>query len=108
MSSFGGASAFFDGKYNITNDFGGTLYEYRKRETLSLMKYIVEINGKRRRRHGLFSTAGTKFKKLCTESLEASFDASVRHLGTDINYVVLGKSLCEAERRSGFSIRHGG
>lgn len=28
MSGFGGAGAFSDGKYNITNDFGGTLYEY--------------------------------------------------------------------------------
>ena len=27
MSGFGGAGAFSDGKYNITNDFGGTLYE---------------------------------------------------------------------------------
>ena len=25
MSGFGGAGAFSDGKYNITNDFGGTL-----------------------------------------------------------------------------------
>ena len=28
MSGFGGAGAFSDGKYNITNDFGGTLHEY--------------------------------------------------------------------------------
>ena len=28
MSGFGGAGAFSDGKYNITNSFGGTLYEY--------------------------------------------------------------------------------
>lgn len=27
MSGFGGAGAFSDGKYNITNDFGGTLHE---------------------------------------------------------------------------------
>ena len=26
MSGFGGAGAFSDGKYNITNQFGGTLY----------------------------------------------------------------------------------
>ena len=30
MSGFGGAGAFSDGKYNITNAFGGTLYEYRQ------------------------------------------------------------------------------
>ena len=27
MSGFGGAGAFSDGKYNITNNFGGTLHE---------------------------------------------------------------------------------
>ena len=32
MSGFGGAGAFSDGKYNITNDFGGTLHEYIGRE----------------------------------------------------------------------------
>ena len=28
MNGFGGAGAFSDGKYNITNDFGGTLHQY--------------------------------------------------------------------------------
>lgn len=32
MSGFGGAGAFSDGKYNITNDFGGTLHEYVERK----------------------------------------------------------------------------
>ena len=45
MSGFGGAGAFSDGKYNITNDFGGTLYEYiGKKHALDLMKYVDEIN----------------------------------------------------------------
>ena len=40
MSGFGGAGAFSDGKYNITNDFGGTLYEYiGKKSALELMEY---------------------------------------------------------------------
>lgn len=91
MSGFGGAGAFSDGKYNITNDFGGTLYEYiGKKEALDLMKYVDEINmengGEGTR---LFSTAGTKFKKLCMQNRLKLLDASVRHLGTDINYVVL-------------------
>ena len=37
----------------------------------------------------LYSTAGTKFKKLCLQNKLNLLDASVRHLGTDINYVVL-------------------
>ena len=91
MSGFGGAGAFSDGKYNITNDFGGTLYQYiGKKQALDLMHYVDEIN----MRFGgegtkLYSTAGTRFKKLCIQNDLHLLDASVRHLGTDINYVVL-------------------
>lgn len=91
MSGFGGAGAFSDGKYNITNDFGGTLYEYiGKKRALELMKYVDEINmnygGENTK---LYSTAGTKFKKICMQNDLHLLDASVRHLGTDINYIVL-------------------
>ena len=91
MSGFGGAGAFSDGKYNITNDFGGTLYEYiGKKPALDLMRYVDEIN----MRYGgegtkLYSTTGTRFKTLCIQNDLHLLDASVRHLGTDINYVVL-------------------
>ena len=37
----------------------------------------------------LYSTAGTQFKKLCVQNDLHLLDAQVRHLGTDINYVVL-------------------
>ncbi len=91
MSGFGGAGAFSDGKYNITNDFGGTLYEYiGKSKALELMRYVDENN----MRYGgegtkLYSTAGTKFKKICIQNNLHLLNASVRHLGTDVNYVVL-------------------
>ena len=91
MSGFGGAGAFSDGKYNITNDFGGTLYEYiGKQQAIELMKYVDEIN----MQYGgegtkLYSTAGSRFKKICIQNDLHLLDASVRHLGTDINYVVL-------------------
>ncbi len=91
MNGFGGAGAFSDGKYNITNDFGGTLYQYiGKDKALELMKYVDDINmsngGEGTR---MFSTAGSEFKKLCMQNKLTLLDASVRHLGTDINYVVL-------------------
>ncbi|MBQ7011073.1 MAG: FAD-dependent oxidoreductase [Clostridia bacterium] len=91
MSGFGGAGAFSDGKYNITNDFGGTLYEYiGKKEATALMEYVDDINmqfgGEGTK---LYSTAGTKFKKICMQNGLHLLDASVRHLGTDINYIVL-------------------
>ncbi len=91
MSGFGGAGAFSDGKYNITNDFGGTLYEYiGKNQALDLMRYVDEINLK----YGgegtkLYSTAGSRFKTECIQNDLHLLDASVRHLGTDINYIVL-------------------
>lgn len=91
MSGFGGAGAFSDGKYNITNDFGGTLFEHiGKQQAIDLMKYVDDINMK----YGgegtkLYSTAGTQLKKVCMQNKLKLLDASVRHLGTDINYVVL-------------------
>ena len=91
MSGFGGAGAFSDGKYNITNDFGGTLFEHiGKEKALELMRYVDDINMK----YGgegtkMYSTAGSKFKKICMQNGLQLLEASVRHLGTDINYLVL-------------------
>lgn len=92
MRGFGGAGAFSDGKYNITNDFGGTLHErIGKEHALELMRYVDEINitngGEGTK---LYSTTGSRFKKLCLENKLFLLDASVRHLGTDKNYLVLG------------------
>ncbi|MBQ8946627.1 MAG: NAD(P)-binding protein [Lachnospiraceae bacterium] len=104
MSGFGGAGAFSDGKYNITNDFGGTLYEYIGRdEAIRLMEYVDEINLS----HGgegtrLYTTAGTDFKKICMQNKLKLLDASVRHLGTDINYTVLGNLFDELKDKAEF------
>ena len=104
MNGFGGAGAFSDGKYNITNDFGGTLYEYIGREqAFDLMKYVDNIN----MTHGgegtkMYSTAGTGLKKLCMQNKLKLLDASVRHLGTDINYVVLENLYKEMEKQIEF------
>ena len=65
MSGFGGAGAFSDGKYNITNDFGGSLHEHvGKAKALELMRYVDEINLE-------YGGENTKL------------------YGTDINYIVL-------------------
>ena len=104
MNGFGGAGAFSDGKYNITNDFGGTLHQYiGKKQALDLMRYVDEIN----MRYGgegtkLYSTAGTKFKKLCIQNDLHLLDASVRHLGTDINYVVLENLYADLKDKAEF------
>lgn len=91
MNGFGGAGAFSDGKYNITNDFGGTLYQFIGRETaIELMHYVDGINMKYGgEKTKMYSTAGSDFKKICMQNKLTLLEASVRHLGTDINYVVL-------------------
>lgn len=104
MSGFGGAGAFSDGKYNITNDFGGTLYKYiGKKQALELMYYVDDIN----LRYGgegtkLYSTAGSKFKKECIQHDLHLLNASVRHLGTDINYQVLENLYAELKEKVDF------
>lgn len=104
MNGFGGAGAFSDGKYNITNDFGGTLYEYiGKKQALELMEYVDTINVS----HGgqntsKYSTAGSSFKKLCMQNKLTLLDASVRHLGTDINYIVLKNLYAELKEHVEF------
>ncbi len=91
MNGFGGAGAFSDGKYNITNNFGGTLYEYIGREkVLELMHYVDDINIK----YGgkgttMYSTSGSDLKKICMQNKLQLLDAKVRHLGTDKNFIVL-------------------
>ena len=104
MSGFGGAGAFSDGKYNITNDFGGTLYEHiGKKKSLELMHYVDDLNVK----FGggetkMYSTAGTKFKKLCLQNRLQLLNASVRHLGTDVNYIVLQNMYAWLKDRADF------
>ncbi len=104
MSGFGGAGAFSDGKYNITNQFGGTLYEHiGKQKAIELMQYVDSIN----LAHGgkgtkLYSTANTKIKRMCLENGLHLLDAQVRHLGTDINYVVLGNLYDELKKTVDF------
>lgn len=73
MNGFGGAGAFSDGKYNITNQFGGTLHgsisAKSLKTALELMEYVDEINvangGEGTR---LYSTGATPIKKLCLEN----------------------------------------
>ena len=107
MSGFGGAGAFSDGKYNITNDFGGSLHEHvGKNRALELMHYVDQINLK----FGgegtkLYSTANSAVKQMCLQHGLHLLDAQVRHLGTDINYVVLGNLYRELKNKVDFRFR---
>ena len=67
------------------------------------MHYVDGIN----MRYGgegtkLYSTTGSKFKKECIQHDLHLLDASVRHLGTDINYVVLENIWNELKEKADF------
>ena len=104
MKGFGGAGAFSDGKYNITTQFGGTLHEHiGKKNAVELMRYVDDINTT----HGgagtkLYSTANSGIKTLCMQNGLYLLDASVRHLGTDKNYVVLQNLYDELKEQVSF------
>ena len=94
MSGEGGAGAYSDGKFNITNEFGGTLWEkIGKDEALHLMYEVDLINEKLT---GATSSAYPKLfrtdpdlKKNCTRKGLHLLSAEVRHLGTDLNYEIM-------------------
>lgn len=104
MSGFGGAGAFSDGKYNITNQFGGTLYEkIGKQKATELMWYVDSIN----MAHGgegtkLYRAVNQDLKKKCLQNGLHLLDAEVRHLGTDGNYVVLTQLFEEMKDKVSF------
>lgn len=93
MNGFGGAGAFSDGKYNITNDFGGTLYEHiGKKKALELMEYVDSINMEYAKKDiKLYSTAKSTLKTKFIQNDLHLLDAQVRHLGTDYNFEVMSK-----------------
>ena len=107
MNGFGGAGAFSDGKYNITNAFGGTLHEHiGKKQALELMHYVDEINVKfGGDKTKLYSTSNSAFRTECLRNNLHLLDASVRHLGTDINFEVLSNLYQELSQKVTFYFR---
>ncbi|MBN2220781.1 MAG: NAD(P)/FAD-dependent oxidoreductase [Vallitaleaceae bacterium] len=90
MEGFYGAGGFSDGKYNITNNFGGDLYQYVGREkAIELMWEVDKINlamgGADAK---LYSTANGDLKREALRYDLHLLDAQVRHLGTDRNLVI--------------------
>lgn len=108
MNGFGGAGAFSDGKYNITNDFGGTLWEkIGCKEALNLMKIVDSINVS----HGaqntkIYSSKNNSLGKICIQNKLKLLSADIRHLGTDINYEVLKNLYDELKDRVDFYFNH--
>ncbi|MCF0247426.1 MAG: FAD-binding protein [Synergistes sp.] len=105
MNGIGGAGAFSDGKYNITNNFGGDLAEYIGPElALELMNYVDSINvenggGECKR----YSTVSSDLKASALRYDLHLLDAEVRHLGTDVNFVIL-TNLVDKIKKNGVEI----
>lgn len=92
MNGYGGAGSLSDGKYNITNNFGGELYKYvGKDKAIELMNYVdkvlCDMGGAEAK---LYSTANSELKTKALQNDLHLLDAKVRHLGTDRNIVILG------------------
>lgn len=95
---FGGAGAYSDGKFNITNEFGGWMGDYLSSdEVLELIRYVDSINLE----HGAPKELTDPFTKevLNIEKRGIAVGlkllrSEVRHLGTEINLNVL-KSIYE-------------
>ena len=89
-SGYAGAGAFSDGKFNLGTAYGGSMGEELGEDTA--MKYINEVD------HVLESFAddyppmyrsNETLKLKCLQNNLRLLDMNVRHLGTDVNLVVL-------------------
>ena len=93
MCGFGGAGTLSDGKYNLTNQFGGELYHYIGSDrAMELMEYVDSVllsfdHGDPPAR--LYSTADTGLSNLCLQHDLHLLSARVRHFGTDRNVQIL-------------------
>ena len=85
----------------IENAHKPSTRNYKK--AMELMRYVDDINMS----HGgeetrMYSTGDTKFKKICIQNNLHLLDASVRHLGTDVNYIVLEQLFAELKDKVDF------
>ena len=95
MNGYGGAGTLSDGKYNITNKFGGDLHSYiGPDEALELMEYVdsvlCSLGGADAK---LYSTKNSNLKTLALQNNLHLLDAKVRHLGTDRNVKILQRMM---------------
>ncbi|AWZ49718.1 FAD-dependent oxidoreductase [Clostridiaceae bacterium 14S0207] len=101
MNGYGGAGTLSDGKYNITNNFGGELYKYvGEKHALELMNYVDSIlcslGGSDAR---LYSTTNSELKRKAIQYDLHLLDAKVRHLGTDRNVKILTRMYNELKNK---------
>jgi uncharacterized FAD-dependent dehydrogenase len=93
MYGFGGAGTLSDGKYNITNNFGGDLGEYiGDDKAIELMEYVdTVLTGFDMGDSKLYTSANTDLATQCLRHDLHLLSAKVRHFGTERNREILQK-----------------
>ena len=92
-TGFGGAGAYSDGKFNITNEFGGWMLDYLDSDiVLDLIKYVDEVNIKHGANLEITDPDTEEVKTIEKKAIAAGLKllrAKVRHLGTEENINIL-------------------
>lgn len=90
---FGGAGAYSDGKFNITEEFGGWLSDYLPAEKVSeLIEYVDQINLKHGAPQHITDPYSDKVREIEKRGYAVGLKllrAKVRHLGTEENLKIL-------------------
>ncbi len=94
-SGFGGAGAYSDGKFNITNEFGGWLGEYISDEqVLELINYVDQINLDHGADPVVTDPTTNAVREIEKKAIGVGLKllrSKVRHLGTDQNILIMKK-----------------
>ena len=90
---FGGAGAYSDGKFNITNEFGGWMGDYiPEEEVLDLIKYVDSINLAHGAPTEITNPNTPEVYEIEKKGIAVGLKllkSEVRHLGTEVNLQVL-------------------
>ena len=92
-AGFGGSGAYSDGKFNITDEFGGWMSEYLDdNEVLELIKYVDKINLEHGAPQELTDPTTKEVYEIERLGIAVGLKllkGQVRHLGTEVNLEVL-------------------
>lgn len=92
-TGFGGAGAYSDGKYNITNEFGGWMIDYLDSDTvLDLINYVDRVNLEHGANSEITDPTTDEVKNIERKAIAVGLKllrAKVRHLGTEENLNIL-------------------
>jgi len=106
---FGGSGAYSDGKFNITDEFGGWLNEYLENgDLLDLIRYADSINLEFGAPESIVDPYTAKVEDIERRGMSKGLKllkSYVRHLGTDINIEVLKKIYEYLKERIDMSFR---